>query len=69
MAEPGNPISDNDFEKWIRGFQADFSLRQKERIAKLAYLRCREYYDGNLVMKVQLRDGDLWDGCENEPQR
>jgi hypothetical protein len=56
-----NRMSDDEFEKWIQGFQSDFSTRQKEVIAKLAWLRCRQTFGGNKVMNVKLRRCDCED--------
>ena len=54
----GVEMTDKKFAKWIKGFQSDLTLRQKEVIARLAYLRCRQYYEGNKIMKIQLRKED-----------
>ena len=47
------------FEKWFDGFKEDFTLRQKERIAKMAWLRCRGTFDGNKILKIHIRREDL----------
>lgn len=54
-------MDESKFEEWFSGFQEDFTLRQKERIAKMAWFRCRELYKNQHVMKIKLRKEDAFD--------
>jgi hypothetical protein len=52
-------MTDEQFEKWIKGFQEDFTLRQKEVIARLTVARCSESFKKQKVLKIKVRRRDL----------